>query len=270
MPPGVVDIPSRKTIQNPFPIRFLSESMPVGKRRAGARPSSRSMRRMDATAAPKNAARTAVAPVFAIEPTQSTLAQMSASRPKGTRVARASCVSARGRIRHVSVPATTAIGAMAQNATRQSPRPASTPPTTGPPSAGMAQVQEIAASMRGHRTAGKTSRTMLCADAISMPQHAGREGEGAAHPRLEHRDGASGASEDRADGVGRRGPRVDREPADLGDGRGKDRGRDERAERGRQDAEDDDQCRQRVRGLEQRGPGAGGDRTCRAKARRHD
>ena len=122
-----------------------------------------------ATAPTTSAARAAAAGVLAIEPMQSTLAQMSASRPSGTRVDIVSRGSDPGRMRHVRAPAMTAIGAMAQNAARQWPSPASTPPTTGPPSAGIAQAQEIVVSMRCHRASGKSSRTMLCADAISVP-----------------------------------------------------------------------------------------------------
>jgi len=127
------------------------------------------MRATDAIAAAKSAARAHARSVFAIEPIPSTLAQMSVSRPKGTRVALASRVSDRGRMLHVSAPATSAIGAIAQNAARQCPSPARTPPTTGPPSAGIAHAHEITVSMRCHRASGKSSRTMLCANAISTP-----------------------------------------------------------------------------------------------------
>ena len=70
---------------------------------------------------------------------------------------------------HVNAPATRAIGAITQNAARQSPSPARTPPTTGPPSAGIAHAHEIAVSKRCHKVSGKSSRTRLCADAISTP-----------------------------------------------------------------------------------------------------
>ena len=72
MPPGVVDMPSRKIIQKPFPIRFAGESMPVGNSRVRARLSSRSMSATSAIAAPKSATRAGAPPVLAIEPTQRT------------------------------------------------------------------------------------------------------------------------------------------------------------------------------------------------------
>ena len=147
MPPGVVDIPRRKIIQNPVPIRFLSESMPDGKSREGAAPSSRSMRAMALTAAARRARRAAVAWVFAIAPMLRTLAQMSARRPSGTFVAWASWRTTVRKMRQVSAAATTVIGVIAQNAIRHRPSPASTPPSAGPPSAAMPQAREIVASM---------------------------------------------------------------------------------------------------------------------------
>src|SRR5262249_57954022 len=67
----------------------------------------------------------------------------------------------------------------------------------------------------------------------------------------------AGATKDGADRVGGGGQRVEGEPADLGDGRRQHGRGDERAERGPEDAQDDDDRGEDVRWPTQRRPGAG-------------
>src|SRR6185436_19979118 len=209
--------------------------MPDGKSRTRASRSSRSANRSEATATTSSNERTATPRVFAIEPMQRTLAQMRERRPNGTRAWRPSRLSLAPRRRHVSAAAIIVTGTMAQKATRHSPCAASAPPRAGPPRAAVPQAAELLNGAAGDHHLHGGGRA---AHDGAHDERAGGEKERAPHPRATHHDRAPGAPEDRADRVGRGGPRVEFEASDLDDGRRQDRGRDERRERGRQDAQD--------------------------------
>ena len=147
--------------------------MSAGKSRSGDAPSRRSMSAKAITAAASSAARAGAEPTLATDATQSTPAHMTQSRPSGARDPRSAGIPARGpvrgRMRHVIAAATTMSGTITQNAPRQTPSPAKTPPTAGPDRAARPHAPEIVASIRGHRSSGNTSRTTPCTAAVIMP-----------------------------------------------------------------------------------------------------
>ena len=237
------------------------------------------------TAAASSAARAGAEPTLATDATQSTPAHMTQSRPSGARGPRSAGIPARGpvrgRMRHVIAAATTMRGTIAQNAPRQTPSPAKTPPTAGPDRAARPhapgdrrqhprpqELREHLAHDPVHGGRHHAAAQPLQTAAADEDRHAGRErahaGAGdqdggggeqrGACPRPAHHHGAARAAEDGGDGVGGRRPRIEREAADVRHDRRKHRGRDEKAERRGHRAQDDGDGGLRVRVREQRAP----------------
>ena len=157
-PIGLVDMASRKIVQNPRPSGRASDSMSRGNSGDDARRSRRTASPTSAPATSTSPACRAGVPTLATEPTQMTATQSTSRRPKGHPRA-AVRGGAAPSMRQESAVAMSTSGTIVQNPARQTPSPAKNPPSAGPVMEAAPQAAEITARMRGQRFSGNSACT---------------------------------------------------------------------------------------------------------------